>query len=82
VAGDHDGSAGVQRHLDAGHRGADAGVFGDAAASSCGTFRSARMKTRWPWALPWEQRSEKRRTFMVTQLRPAMTAMVHQSVML
>jgi hypothetical protein len=33
--------------------------------SSCGTFRSARMNTRWPWALPWEQRSEKRRTFMV-----------------
>src|SRR6185369_11267267 len=33
-------------------------------ASSCGTLRSARMKTRWPLALPWAQRSEKRRTFM------------------
>ena len=33
--------------------------------SSCGTFRSARMKTRWPLALPWAHRSEKRRTFMV-----------------
>jgi hypothetical protein len=32
VAGDHDGGAGVQRHLDAGHAGADAGVFGDGAA--------------------------------------------------
>ena len=33
-------------------------------ASSCGTLRSARMKTRWPWALPWAHRSEKRRMFM------------------
>ncbi|MCY1529351.1 hypothetical protein D9M68_644900 [compost metagenome] len=31
VGRDHDGGAGVQRHADAGHRGADAGVFADAA---------------------------------------------------
>ena len=33
-------------------------------ASSCGTFRSARMNTRWPLAWPWAQRSEKRMKFM------------------
>ena len=33
-------------------------------ASSCGTFRSARMKTRWLRALPWAHRSEKRRMFI------------------
>jgi hypothetical protein len=37
-------------------------------ASSCGTLRSARMKTRWPRALPWSQRSEKRRTFIADRL--------------
>ena len=31
VGGDHDGSTSVQGHLDAGHAGADAGVFGDVA---------------------------------------------------
>ena len=34
-------------------------------ASSCGTFRSARMKTRWPATLPAAMRSVKRRTFMM-----------------
>src|SRR6218665_1480591 len=34
-------------------------------ASSCGTLRSARMKTRWPDTLPAATRSEKRRTFMM-----------------
>jgi hypothetical protein len=43
-----------------GTRGADAGVFGDVPASSCGTLRSARMKTRWPRALPWAHRSDLR----------------------
>jgi hypothetical protein len=33
-------------------------------ASFKGTFRSARMKTRCPWALPWAHRSEKRMMFM------------------
>ena len=33
-------------------------------ASLSGTLRSQRMKTRWPCALPWAQRSEKRRMFM------------------
>jgi hypothetical protein len=33
-------------------------------ASSCGTLRSARMKTRWPRARPCDAKSEKRRTFM------------------
>jgi hypothetical protein len=28
-------------------------------------LRSARMKTRWPVALPWAQRSEKRMNCMV-----------------
>jgi len=32
VAGDHHGRTGVQRQLDTGHAGTDAGVFGDAAA--------------------------------------------------
>ena len=36
-----------------------------APASSCGTFRSARMNTRLPLAAPCAHRSEKRRTFMV-----------------
>jgi hypothetical protein len=31
VGGDHHRGAGLQGHLDAGHRGADAGVLGDAA---------------------------------------------------
>ncbi|MCY1367834.1 hypothetical protein D9M69_547840 [compost metagenome] len=35
-------------------------------ASSCGTFRSARMKTRLPEILPWEIRSERRRTVVMT----------------
>ena len=34
-------------------------------SSFCGTFRSARMKTRWPWAAPLAHKSEKRMTFMV-----------------
>jgi hypothetical protein len=32
VRGDHDGRAGIQRHADGRHAGADAGVFGDGAA--------------------------------------------------
>jgi hypothetical protein len=31
MTGDHDGGTGSQRHLDAGHGGADAGVFADLA---------------------------------------------------
>jgi hypothetical protein len=33
-------------------------------ASFCGTFKSARMKTRWPLTLPCWHKSEKRMTFM------------------
>ena len=36
MAGHHDGGAGVQRHLDAGHAGTDAGVFGDGAGGVLG----------------------------------------------
>ena len=32
--------------------------------SSCGTFRSARMNTRWPATRPWATRSARRSTFM------------------
>ena len=35
-------------------------------ASSCGTLRSARMKTRWPATLPAATRSLKRNTFMMS----------------
>ena len=42
------------------------------AASFCGTFRSARMKTRWPASLPCAIRSLRRSTFMLRLLGRAM----------
>jgi hypothetical protein len=69
VAGDHHRRTGVQRHADAGHRGADAGVFGDAAGVVLRHVEVGTDEHTLALCRPWATRSAKRSTFMVVLSR-------------